>query len=152
MTTEVAPWPKTTGETFVIVGAVALAIWKTVLLLPLPVSGLVTVTVLKPVEIPEATETVVVMVELFVTVVGPFTVIFGPNETVAPVTKFAPLIVTGLLASPGESEAGLTDEIVGAAATVNKEFPVPVPPSGFVTITFLVPVAAAPATVTFAVN
>src|SRR4029079_13271801 len=73
--------------------------------------------------------------------------------TAVAATKFVPTIVNvadALCAVIGAAEFG--EVIVGPVLTVNTPVPVPVPPSGLVTVTLRVPEVALPAIVTFAVR
>ena len=66
--------------------------------------------------------------------------------------SFQLIVTLELSVTPVELFAGVVLITEGAAVTVKTPVPVPVPPSGFVTVTFLAPVAAPPAIVMFAVN
>ena len=117
----------------------------------MPVSGLVTVRLRRPVAAPAAIVAFTVSdVALFHVV--EFTVMPVPeNAAMAPFTKPVPvtvrLPVTGRVA-----EVGATEATVGAALTMNTLAPVAVLPSPVVTVTLRAPVAAAPVIVMFAVS
>ena len=78
---------------------VGLALTVKALAVPTPASGLVTVTARAPVAAPDSTLTFAVSsVEL--TKLVDSTVMPAPKDEVAPLTKFAPLIVTVCLLAP----------------------------------------------------
>ena len=82
-----------------------------------------------------------------------FTVIPAPeNETLAPLTKRDPVIVTVWLVAPCGRELGLTDVTADPRFTVNTPIPTPTPVSGFITVTLRAPVAAPEAIVMFATS
>jgi hypothetical protein len=74
------------------------------------------------------------------------------NETLAPLAKPVPLIVTLWLPAPCPSELGLVEDTVGAALTVKAEVLVAVLPSPLVIETSRAPVLAVEETVTLAVS
>jgi hypothetical protein len=100
----------------------------------LPKSGFVTVTSRNPVVAFEATERRTVrLVELF-RVTDTTVMPFPENATVAPLTKFVPVIVMFEALVPRPFEFGLMDVIVGPAVTLNGAVRTTVPPSPFVTV------------------
>jgi hypothetical protein len=147
VTDSVAPCVPLFGLTAVRVGAGGFTVNGT----PLPVPpAVVTVMLLVPVAaVPEIVNVAVICVAF--TTVTPLTVIpLLPGLTVAPLTKFVPVRVTGT-AVPCSPLFGLTDVSVGAGGrfTVNGT-PLLVPPA-VVTVTLLAPVAAVPEIVNVAV-
>jgi hypothetical protein len=145
------PRPRELGLAPVTVGAVVVT-EKTPVPVPEPPSVFVTVTFRAPVT------AVVAMVTLAVSCVEltndvELTVIPVPEkDTLAPLAKPVPVIVTFWLVAPCASAFGLAEPTVGAASTVKIPWPVPAPASGLVTVTFRLPVAAVAAMVTLAVS
>jgi hypothetical protein len=107
--------------------------------LPLCVSGLVTTTFTAP----AACAGVVAVIWLVLTTTT-FVAVVPPNVTVAPVTKFVPVMVTAVPPAVGPL-LGLTLVTVGAVGDVyvNPLVNVPVCVSGLVTTTFTAPAACA---------
>src|SRR4029079_14846838 len=68
--------------------------------------------------------------------------------SVAPLTKFVPVMVMSWAPVPRAFVFGLIDVIVGRAVTLVAEFRTTDPPSGFVTVTVRAPSGAFPATST----
>jgi hypothetical protein len=116
-----------------------------------PWSGLVTVTFLVPVAAVLSIETLAVIDPPLLATEIELTVMPPPNETFAPLAKFAPVTVMFWFVAPWPREVGLTEEIVGPAFTVKQPVQVPVPWSGLVTVTSLAVVFAFAVTVTLTV-
>jgi hypothetical protein len=100
---------------------------------PACVSGFVTITFTTP--LPAGAVAVIVVAFTTATPVAEF----GPNFTVAPLTKAVPVIVTGQLPASGPA-FGVTEDIVGGAMKVYAFVSVALPP-GVVAITLNVPAA-----------
>ena len=145
-----APCPRELGLVELTVGP-ALTV-KTLVPVPAPASGLVTVTSRAPVL---AFEAIVMFAVRWLesTKLVELTVMPVPeNETLAPLAKPVPLIVTLWLPAPCPSELGLVEDTVGAALTVKAEVLVAVLPSPLVIETSRAPVLAVEETVTLAVS
>jgi hypothetical protein len=124
---------------------------KTLFPVPTPASGFVTVT-FRAVLLALLAIVMLTLREVELTNDVEFTVIPPPAKaTVAPEAKPVPLMVTVRveLCAP---ELGEVEVTVGAALTVKTLVPVPVPPSGLVTLTFPAPVVAFAATVMLAIS
>jgi hypothetical protein len=137
----VAPWPRELGLSEVMVGA-ALTV-NPLARVARPPSMLTTVTVLAPtVAVAEiVTLAVSCVVLLRVTELTVIPVPENRTEEAAqvPVRKFVPVMVMFWLAAPWPREAGLSDEMVGAAATVRQPVHVRLA-EPWVTVTFRAPV------------
>ena len=118
--------------------------------MPLPPSGLRTVTLRVPVVALEAMVTFAVTCVALLNVVL-LTVIPEPeNDAPAPFWKPVPVMTTLRFVAPCPPEVAAVT--VGNAFTVNTLVPTPVPASGFTTVMLPPPKAAAPAIVMFAVT
>ena len=120
---------------------------KTPLPVPLPPSGLFTVTSCDPIVALAPTVTGTVRVVELTNVTAPGVMFASSNETVAPFWRPVPVMVTVALALPWLIMLGDVAVTVGGAVTVNR-FTIPSPPSGFVTITSCVYSPAEAPTVT----
>ncbi len=136
----VAPWPREDGLVEVTVGA-ALTV-KIPTPIPVPESGLVTVTLLA--RVVSEPETVMFAVsDVALPNVVELTVIPVPEkEATAPETNPVPVIVMFWLVAPWAREDGVVEVTAGPTLTVKTLVPVPTPASGLVTVTLLAPVEA----------
>jgi hypothetical protein len=108
----------------------------------LPPSGLVTVTLPAPSAAPVAIEMFAVSDVALLNVVE-FTVIAAlENVTAAPETNPLPVIATLSEDAPRSPELGAAEVTDGPPLIVKTPMPVPVPPSGLVTVTLPAPVVA----------
>jgi hypothetical protein len=110
---------------------------KAPVLVPAPMSGFVTTTFLAP-AVPAGVVHVNDVADTNTTEVHAA----PPTVTVAPLTKFAPVMVIGV-PPPAGPFAGETDDTAGTGSKVKAPAPVPTPVSGFVTTTFLAPAVPA---------
>jgi hypothetical protein len=124
---------------------------KQLVQVPVPAFGLVTVTFLAPVGPPAAIVMLTVSWVALLNVVVLTEMPEPENKTVAPLTNPVPVMTTFPVV-PEPLDAGLVEVGIGAAATVNAPVFVRVPPSGFVTVTSLLPVVAVAAIVMLTVS
>ena len=145
----VAPWAREDGVVEVTAGPTLTV--KTLVPVPTPASGLVTVTLLAPVEAPGETVMLAVSEVALPKVVELRVIPVPEKETTAPETNPVPVIVMFWLVAPWPRDDGLVEVTAGPALTVRRSSRGQVP-SPLVTVTFRTPVVAPEAMVMSAVS